>query len=314
MSITTSYIPRKGLQASSLKIHFKDFKYNIAYLNSLRRILIEYVPTYAFDRELIKISKNTGYQNNDQISLRLSQIPVLGINTDLIYIEDYRWQNVDYTKNEEDFPEEKTYEVSINVKNTTHDYLAVTTNNFSVFINGQQIKNPYDQANPLLITILRKDEELICNMTAKIRLGILNTCWSPVYNTYCMYKGNDYDFIIHSYGQQTEQKLFNQGIEVILYRLKLFKSLIDNIKEKDITEYNININDKSISNILVATLQKYDEVEFVGSNIKSFLEPKVVLHLIVKEKTDIKKLFAKCIDEITKNYTEIKNEFNKNSK
>ena len=107
MEIKSNHINKNILFNSKLEISITNFNYNPTFLNSLRRILLEYVPTYGFDRELIKISKNTGYQNNDQLSLRLSQIPVIGVNTDLLYIDDIRWNNIDYTHNEKEFPESK---------------------------------------------------------------------------------------------------------------------------------------------------------------------------------------------------------------
>ncbi len=310
MNATVEYTPRDGLQYSCLKINFKNFKYDSTYLNSIRRILMEYIPTYAFDRHYINISRNTNYQNNSQLSLRLSQIPVLGIKTDLLYIDESRYKDINYLT-ETDYSDEKLYEVSINVKNNTSEFKNLSTNDFSIFIDGKQIENPYDKKYPLLITRLRPNEEFICNMRAKIRLGILNNIWSPVYNTYFINEDkNNYTFIIHSYGQKTEKELFIQAIDVILDKInnRLHDELYNdkNREQKSLTEYVFELSDKSIANILTSTLEKYDEVLFVGTDIKSFLDPAINLHLTLKEKTNLEKLIDKCVKDINNIYTDIK--------
>ena len=310
MEIKSNHINKNILFNSKLEISITNFNYNPTFLNSLRRILLEYVPTYGFDRELIKISKNTGYQNNDQLSLRLSQIPVIGVNTDLLYIDDIRWNNIDYTHNEKEFPEEQLYEVVINVKNNNTEYKYITTNDFKIFINGTQIKNPYDQENPLLITILRQNEELICSMKAKIRLGILNTCWSPVYNTYYLnISGNNYKFIIHSYGQHTEDKLFILSINILLDKLQKFNEYIKSLDIINKTKFKLKLNDKSIANILKEILQYDDNILFVGINIISFLDPVVDLNIEIKKNSDLKKIIDNNIKKIIKIYDELKSKF-----
>ena len=310
MEIKSNHINKNILFNSKLEISITNFNYNPTFLNSLRRILLEYVPTYGFDRELIKISKNTGYQNNDQLSLRLSQIPVIGVNTDLLYIDDIRWNNIDYTHNEKEFPEEQLYEVVINVKNNNTEYKYITTNDFKIFINGTQIKNPYDQENPLLITILRQNEELICSMKAKIRLGILNTCWSPVYNTYYLnISGNNYKFIIHSYGQHTEDKLFILSINILLDKLQKFNEYIKSLDIINKTKFKLKLNDKSIANILKEILQYDDNILFVGINIISFLDPIVDLNIEIKKNSDLKKIIDNNIKKIIKIYDELKSKF-----
>lgn len=310
MEIKSNHVNKNILFNSKLEILITNFNYNPTFLNSLRRILLEYVPTYGFDRELIKISKNTGYQNNDQLSLRLSQIPVIGVNIDLLYIDDIRWNNIDYTHNEKEFPEEQLYEVVINVKNNNTEYKYITTNDFKIFINGTQIKNPYDQENPLLITILRQNEELICSMKAKIRLGILNTCWSPVYNTYYLNMSkNNYKFIIHSYGQHTEDKLFILSINILLDKLQKFNEYIKSLDIINKTKFKLKLNDKSIANILKEILQYDDNILFVGINIISFLDPIVDLNIEIKKNSDLKKIINNNIKKIIKIYDELKSKF-----
>jgi len=318
MNTSIEYQPRKDLQYSSLKIHIKNFKYDSTYLNTIRRILMEYIPIYAFDRKYINITKNTNYQNSSQLSLRLSQIPVLGIKTDLLYIDESRYKDIDYLR-EPEYPDEKIYEVSINLKNDTKEFMSLTTNNFSIFIDGKQIENPYNKEYPLLITRLRPGEEVIGHMRAKIRLGILHNIWNPVYNTW-LYDNNDkdYTFIIHSYGQKTEQELFIQAIDVILDKInnRLKDELYNetNREQESLTNYKFIIKDKSIANILSKTLVKYDEVLFVGTAIQSYLDPAVELHLTLKENTNLNKLLDKSIKDINTIYNEIKESFNKANK
>ena len=53
----------------------KDINYIT--INTLRRVILTLVPTFAFDPENIIIEKNTSVYNNDYMRLRLSSIPLI---------------------------------------------------------------------------------------------------------------------------------------------------------------------------------------------------------------------------------------------
>ena len=50
---------------------------------------------------------------------------------------------------------------------------------------------------------------------------------------------------------------------------------------------------------------------FVGTEIISFLDPNVILHIKISDKSNLKKILSNHIDNINKIYNEIKTEFNK---
>ena len=54
-----------------------DFKnVSTAYINTLRRIMLEEVCSYAFSSESIKIEENSSIFHNDIMRLHISQLPI----------------------------------------------------------------------------------------------------------------------------------------------------------------------------------------------------------------------------------------------
>ena len=77
-------------------------------------------------------------------------------------------------------------------------------------------------------------------------------------------------------------------------------------------EIKFYIEDKSLANILTASMKNDPDVLFVGVKIISYLDPNVDLIVKISDKADLKKILTKHIDNINKIYNEIKTEFNKN--
>jgi hypothetical protein len=62
------------LETNYLKLNFIGDDIDHIVINTLRRIMMLYIPIYAYDN--IVITKNTTIYNNDMIKLRLSLIPI----------------------------------------------------------------------------------------------------------------------------------------------------------------------------------------------------------------------------------------------
>jgi len=67
---------------NKLHIEFSGKDVNHVLINTLRRIIIQHIPTYAFNK--IDIAKNTSVFNNDVLRLRLSCFPVHNIENDTV--------------------------------------------------------------------------------------------------------------------------------------------------------------------------------------------------------------------------------------
>ena len=69
----------KNLQNSQLVLEISGDNSNYTLVNTLRRLALDYIPTYAFPKETILIEKNNSIFDNDYMSLRLSQMTPLKI-------------------------------------------------------------------------------------------------------------------------------------------------------------------------------------------------------------------------------------------
>lgn len=310
MKITKKHQQYDNLCSSFLNIRFNNCNVSNVHINTIRRILMDGLPIYAFDPNYMKFTKNTGYQNNDQLKLRFSLVPVVNITTDKLVIPYKYYQKViDFDKGEEPMENEQRYEAYINVLNKTKDIINVTTHDFKIVIDGVSIQNPYLAYKPFLITRLRTDEELSCKLIAKIRIGIYNNAWAPVYKTAIKeheYE-KDYELTYYSYIPNMEIEYFNKACDVICQRLIDYRNTITD--ETD-TELELKFADKSIASIINYELQRHNGVIFSGMRIPTLLDHIVFIKIIFKEKDTYKQILYECIDNLITIYNKIKTTFN----
>lgn len=280
-----------GLDYSELVLFFNKGEINNTILNTIRRIIHDFTPVYAIGSDNIVIDKNTGYQNNDQIKLRLSQFPVL-IKPDNIY----------YNKDDQEEYNKKEIEIYFNVLNNSHEMKAVTSNDFKILINSKEVKNFYSNRYPLLLTILRSGEEIIGKCNAVLGIGKNGNQWEPCYKTFYIEDDKQYKMTIHSYGQYNEEELIINACDIIKYEINLLKENIieilnDDKYKNDINEFEISFNDKTISSLLNSRLQYHKHIKFSGIYIPNMLDKKVVIK-VEKHDGDFKKIITECCDEI----------------
>ena len=128
----------KGLQDSRLILVFTGKTVTPELINSIRRLCIDYIPTYAFNKYGITIEKNTSIFNNDYMKLRLSQITMPNIINNIYYLDNDYWFQIDYSNpNRPKHPNDnKIIEMYIQAHNTTSDVLDVTTNHSKIYEDG----------------------------------------------------------------------------------------------------------------------------------------------------------------------------------
>ena len=66
-----------------LKFNITGSDINEVVLNTIRRVILELIPTYAFARDDIIIEKNKSIYNNDYMTNRISNFPIWGITNDI---------------------------------------------------------------------------------------------------------------------------------------------------------------------------------------------------------------------------------------
>ena len=69
-----------SLLSNYLHLKFKGDSINHVLINSIRRIILEDIPGFAFDIDKINIKSNTSVYNNDYIKNRIENFPIFGLD------------------------------------------------------------------------------------------------------------------------------------------------------------------------------------------------------------------------------------------
>jgi DNA-directed RNA polymerase subunit L len=266
-----------------LVLSFKGNDINHVIMNTLRRVIMELVPIYAFDKKDIDIKINTSIYNNDYMRLRLSQFPVIGIENEFDTIK--RSANLEYEANISTF-ETKIEDLSVleakekeeltekaenltmyvNIKNiydgsekNADGVLSVTTDDEFVrfYYKGKQISSPYKQK--LLIIKLKPGEEFNCTAVSTLNIGLKGANYMP--NSVCTFSENEnstYNLNIESLKQLTEKEIIIRACAIIDIKLSNFLDIIIN----KINEYKseISVDNYNLENVVEDNSSESDTI------------------------------------------------------
>lgn len=320
-----NYNITKGLQYSNLTLKIKVNKDGIDYdilrivINSLRRTILTNIPQYAFVPELMQFEKNTTIINNDQYRLKFSQIPILNITNDII--------NLDKIENYKEFITSNntlnTNKIEIYINQTNPDIFIknVTTNDITYMIDNERVDNPYNKEYPILLTKLKKNEELQCKLIGVIGTADNNNIWSSVTNMHFTQDETtkEYTLIINSNGQINEFDIIDKACQKIIYDLKQIENNIylylDTIDDFD-KNIHIILPNLTIGNLINIELQNNKNVKFSGICKSTFLQNEVIINIefdINIFETEnakdnfkiIKSVFNVCINNLIEIYTKL---------
>jgi len=240
---------------------------NYVVINTLRRVIMELVPTYAFDKTDIEITKNTSIFNNDYMRLRLSQFPIFGIDNQIETVK--QSLNLEYDSNISTFDQKiediniiaekeqadklekaQNFIMNISVKNTTPLILNVTTAHPDIkfYYKTIPILSPYKR--PLLIIKLKPGEEFNSTLMSTLNIGLKNVIYMPVAAcSFSEVSENNFKFNLESLKQLTEKEIIIRACEIIIIKLNNFL----NIFIKKIQEYSNNIqkDDYNLENKII---------------------------------------------------------------
>jgi len=244
-----------------LVLSFKGQELNNIIMNTIRRVIMELVPTYAFDKKDIDITENSSIYNSDYMRLRLHQFPIFGIVNDESTIEKYA--ELEYEANISTFEkkiediniiearEQKEKEIKamnlimyVNATNTTNKVLNVTTDDAKFSYLGKPIISPYD--DPLLIIKLKPGEKFICTAHSSLNIGIKGANYIPT--AVCVFSEDsdkgEYRLNIESLKQISEKDLIIRACKIINMKIDklidiIIKKIIEYQSEKILDEYNL---------------------------------------------------------------------------
>lgn len=285
-----------GLDASLLKLKFGGNDFNIKIANSIRRSTSNNLPTYAIPEELIKLGaedNTTVAFNNDYMRLRLTQMPVLGVDSKLYYLPEKYWKQdlVNYADiKRPKHQNEELVEFYISSHNTTSEIINVTTHDLIMYKNGEK-ENHYHNIKPILLIKLRPNDKFKCYMKAVLGTGDRNVSWSASRN--CYYEEldtNELLFTIEGNGQCHEYEIL---IRACKYLIKKYTDLKNYLKTQISTKqilpektiyFKIDDEDYTLGEPLNYEFQSHKNIVSSGLSKPDHLVKSILIKIEASEK------------------------------
>lgn len=313
----------KGPKSSVLVLKIEDtFE---EFLNCIRRAILNHVPTYAFCRDNINITKNTTNINNDMLSLTISQLPIFDVETQVFYLKDKYYNRQHASQNSNKIKQENTnikhkndtknINMKITVKNNSNDVMYLTTKDVELYVNDK-LTNSYDKTDHILLIKMSPKSEIICSAQGVLGIGYNNDIWAA---GTCYYNENEdgsYNFTVKSCGQCTEQVLLKNVCKYVYKKLKDLSKLVSkkfaDAEHNDKTQYIIIFDDEDFTCLPVINyfIQNDKNVVCSGITRERFDIDTVTLKIIINN-SNIGDIFntaiGKCNDLFKKFESEIAN-------
>lgn len=204
-----------------LELDIKGPNIDYVVLNTIRRAIMTYIPNYAFTE--FNFKKNNTIFNNNYLKLRISNIPVWGIENNVeIYvpkkkslIEETIYEEENINDDIDLNPESSNLNTStlkqltmfVDYKSTEKDIMTVTTDHAKFYYAEKKIDSPYKI--PIPIVKLQPNQTITFSVITSIGTEQQNAIYAVV--AACFYKEkkhDEFDFIIESRGLLTEKKLY----------------------------------------------------------------------------------------------------------
>jgi DNA-directed RNA polymerase subunit L len=301
-----------------LELSGKNIDYQV--INSIRKVCINQIPTYAFHPSKINITRNNSVFDNSYMRERLSQIPINKFEHNikflaLKYYKDINFADPKRVKHSDDNNE---IEIFIKAKNVgPQNLLDISTNDIKLTINNEIIppEKMYSKDYPILLIQLRQDEEFECSMKGVLAVGEYDAIFNASNTYYDEIEENKYHLMVESSGQMTEYQILILGCEIILEKLKIIRENVNqNQYQIVITENNAMIleivnEDYTCGGPINYFLQNMDEVVFSGITNPDFMQKNIIIKFKVKDNTTPIEVFNKAVDETEKLFEKIKSKF-----
>ena len=302
-----------------LEIDFKGPNIDYVVLNTIRRTILSHIPNYAFTD--FNFKKNNTVFNNNYLKLRISNIPVWGIENNVeifipkkksiketIYEEENINDDIDLNPETQNLNMStlKQLTMFVDYKSNDKDIMTVTTDHAKFYYAEKKIDSPYK--NPIPLVKLQPKQTVTFSVITNIGTEQQSAIYSVA--SVCFYKEikeNDFQFILESRGCMTEKKIIHIALINIIDKLKnIFKTITNNIDNKKTKgELLIMNEDNTMGNLISRGMQQHKDIKFAGYNIPHLLEDKVVIHYELKKEgilidvlNDVTDYYIKLFDKI----------------
>jgi DNA-directed RNA polymerase subunit L len=300
--------------SSRMELNMKKVDYVI--VNSIRRTILSDIPIYAFETT---VNVNTSVFNNNYIKLRMSNLPVFGIENNNVFFKKVEEKEEEESNFDEGFGLMDDIELTVdknidsssinnftlylNYENKTPDIVTVTTKDCDYFYKGKKISNPYKVDIPIIK--LQPDQKI--NLTSVSKLGTEgeSAIYSPV--SICSYEQvseDEFNFFLESRGQISEYQIMERAIDNLL---KNVDDLIRDMSKMKTEDGMIKVGDidHTLGNLISHFAMMEKDVEMFTYNQPHPLDPVIVYHYKLKSST-LDKVLEKVNENISKTFKNLK--------
>ena len=313
-----SYLNDASFTPNHLHLNLKGKDVNHVVINTLRRTILEDIPSYGFNVNNINITKNSSVYNNDYMRNRIENFPLIDVNFPL-NLDEYN-ELRKYTRGnssnmgEEEVVEEEEAEITIycNVKNTNELVMDVTSEDIEFYRKDKKIKSFYDK--PILLVKLKKNEEFEFSAKSDKGIAMNHSRYSTVgVCCYEMLKEDSFTLKIEPRGQIGISNILDRACEIIKFRLKLILDKIMSVKFTNDNHGKIVLSneDHTFGGILARGLQDHKNIEFAGYRMDHLLIRDVTIEYITNGGKTINEIIKDVITDYLKLFDNIHIQFKK---
>ncbi len=320
--------PIDGFGSNSLKFKLSGSDINYVIVNTLTRIGLSLLGSFAWNPDFINIEANTSIFNADQMKLRISNIPIINSNykksvvpnspelvTKCVELEVQANTSI-FSSKKDSLQELEEIEIKkkellnnlhmyVEARNRTSEVMNVTTNEkfTSFFLNDKKISDVYPRE--VLIIKLKPGEDFICSAVADFNIPMYNAIYSSV-SVFGYEEVNEHEFIVtvESMRQISEEEIVSRCCSIAIEKLQTIQKIIldkleiaavDNSNAEYDAEILIENENHTLGNLLTRGLQDHTNISFCGYKI----DHPEINELVIKYKTEGKK-FSKILQDTIK--------------
>jgi DNA-directed RNA polymerase subunit L len=318
-----------GFATNKLKLKFTGTEVNFILINTLRRIAMSLLGSFAFDPDYINIERNTSIFDNNYMKLRIANTPIINKDYNKMVVKNTeelitKFLEQEINANTSIFEmkkdelqllaevEEKKKEMldnlhmSIEARNRTDQIMEVTTNEqfTTFFVKDKKVGDIYPKE--ILIIKLKPGEDFICTAIANLNIPMINNIYSScTIFSYEEISENDFEVVIESQRQISEEDIIKRCCKILILKMSNIRDkLIDKIQQKYDNEYEAEIKieneNHTLGNILTRCLQDHKNMEYCGYKI----DHPDINELTIRFKTEGKK-FTQILDDVVKKQIKI---------
>jgi DNA-directed RNA polymerase subunit L len=324
------YIPHGKFQRGRMRLLFSGKDANTQFINSIGRVMMDRIPTYAYARELIKVERidpESGYRdsvaiNHDMITIGLKNIPVQNVDPGIHYLHERYWKGVDFLDDTRETHEvEQRIELNVDVRNTADEMdiealLPVTTNDMQIYVEDEETKL-YDPDFPFILLRLKPREQIRLSARAVLGVGLRDACWQAASN----YAIDDETFedegsviLMFKAVQINEYVLMERALEYFKERVDLISNMMEKmyLTEEEKTGTFIAViegEDYTIGTPLAYEFQSHPDALMASCGMPDNLVDQVNLEIVTDDPDSIVKIIQESTANLLEKIETVKEQF-----